>query len=100
MNVGSVLCMTDQIRVHVRVHGRVQGVFFRATVSEEAQKRGVTGWVKNREDGAVEAEFQGDKEKVDALIEVCKEGSDHARVVDMELSEIDTVSDATGFEVR
>ncbi|MGZ4149025.1 MAG: acylphosphatase, partial [Actinomycetota bacterium] len=46
-------------RVHVRISGRVQGVFFRATCADEARSRGLAGWVRNAAGGVVEAEFEG-----------------------------------------
>jgi acylphosphatase len=58
----------------VTVHGRVQGVFFRDSAQDEAERLGVTGWVRNREDGAVEGWFEGDQAAVDALVEWCRAG--------------------------
>ena len=65
---------------HVIVRGRVQGVYFRAFVEQEALKRGVEGWVRNRRDGAVEALFAGTHEQVQAMIEICRRGSPPSRV--------------------
>ena len=67
-------------RRRVVVHGRVQGVFFRETVRRRAQAAGVTGWVRNRSDGAVEAVFEGEREAVERLVEFCREGPRGARV--------------------
>ena len=61
-------------RRHVVVHGFVQGVGFRYAVERTARSRGVTGWVKNRADGAVEAVFEGEREDVEALVDVCRRG--------------------------
>jgi acylphosphatase len=61
-------------RAHVLVYGRVQGVFFRQNTQKLAQKLGLAGWVKNREDGGVEAVFEGEKEKVEKMIEWMKKG--------------------------
>ena len=74
-------------RVHVYVSGRVQGVFYRATTKETAQEHGVDGWVKNLDDGRVEAVFEGDPEAVDAMVQFCHEGSDMAEVNDVEVTE-------------
>jgi len=74
-------------RVHVHVSGRVQGVFYRATTKETAREHGVDGWVKNLDDGRVEAVFEGDPEAVDAMVEFCHEGSDMAEVNDVEVTE-------------
>ena len=68
------------IRRRVVVHGHVQGVFFRETARRRAQAAGVTGWVRNRPDGAVEAVFEGEREAVERLVEFCREGPRGARV--------------------
>ena len=57
------------IRRHVVVHGHVQGVGFRYAARREAERRGVTGWVRNRPDGAVEAEIEGDEASVTAMLD-------------------------------
>ncbi len=74
-------------RYHVFVSGRVQGVFFRNTTRKKAQELGVNGWVKNLEDGRVEAVFEGSKEKIDAMIEFCERGPRLANVEKVEVSE-------------
>ena len=66
---------------HVVVHGRVQGVGFRAFVEDEALKRGLQGWVRNRRDGSVEAVFAGDAEAAGAMLEACERGPLGARVI-------------------
>jgi len=65
---------------HIVVHGRVQGVGYRAFVEEEALTRGLQGWVRNRRDGAVEAVFAGDETVVADMIEACRRGPYAARV--------------------
>jgi acylphosphatase len=65
---------------HMVVHGRVQGVGFRAFVEDEASARGIEGWVRNRRDGSVEAVFAGSVEIVEAMIEACRKGPFGARV--------------------
>lgn len=62
------------IRRRVIVHGHVQGVFFRETTRRRAETVGVTGWVRNRPDGAVEAVFEGERDAVERLIEFCERG--------------------------
>lgn len=66
--------------VHVRIEGRVQGVWFRAWISQEASERNLNGWVRNRTDGSVEALFSGDAAEVDAMVEECWKGPPAARV--------------------
>lgn len=67
-------------RAHVYVAGKVQGVFFRATTRDTAQEHGVNGWVKNLDDGRVEAVFEGDADAVQAMINFCHDGPERARV--------------------
>lgn len=73
------------VSVRVIVHGRVQGVFFRATTAEQAAIHRVSGWVRNRADGAVEAHFEGARAAVDAMVAWCGIGSPHARVARVEV---------------
>ncbi len=89
----------ERTRAHVHVSGRVQGVFFRATTRETAAEHGVAGWVKNLEDGRVEAVFEGPEPAVEAMVEFCHEGSPAANVTDVEVdwSEPEGLE---GFEVR
>jgi acylphosphatase len=91
--------MADRVVRHVRIEGRVQGVWYRGWTVEEARRRGLDGWVRNRRDGSVEAVFAGPGEAVDVMIEACHRGPPSARV------ERVTASPATepvpaGFEQR
>ncbi len=70
----------ERVRKRVVVHGRVQGVFFRDTCRREAARRGVTGWVTNRSDGAVEAVFEGPPDQVEAMVEWAHSGPPSAVV--------------------
>lgn len=72
-------------RRHVVIRGRVQGVWFRGTCSREAEARGLAGWVRNREDGAVEAVFEGRAHAVEALVAWCRLGPAGARVEEVEV---------------
>ncbi len=91
--------MSEPIRRRVVVHGRVQGVFFRDSTKREAAGRGLAGWVRNRDDGAVEAVFEGRPDDVRALVEFCERGPSHADV-----DSADTIEEKpeglSGFEVR
>jgi acylphosphatase len=82
----------------VVVGGRVQGVFYRESCRSEAARRGVTGWVANRDDGSVEAVFEGDPAAVDALVEWCRSGSPRAQVSRFEMFEEDPQGER-GFRV-
>jgi acylphosphatase len=74
-----------KVRAHVYVSGRVQGVFFRSETKEKADEYGVKGWVRNLHDGRVEAIFEGEKEKVDKIIEFCRHGPPGAIVKNIEI---------------
>jgi acylphosphatase len=91
--------MSDR-RVRVVVDGRVQGVFFRSTVQDRADELGVSGWVTNRSDGRVEAEFQGSEDQVEQLVALCREGPGRADVADVAVETIDPVEGERGFSVR
>lgn len=65
---------------HLRIHGRVQGVFFRGWSIETARAMGLVGWVRNRRDGTVEALVAGDPVAVAAFVALCHQGPDAARV--------------------
>jgi len=71
---------------HLRVYGHVQGVFFRESMYRKAQQLGITGWVRNRRDGTVEAMIQGAPEAVSAMIEWARTGPELARVEGVEIS--------------
>jgi acylphosphatase len=66
--------------IHCIIHGRVQGVGYRAWTAKNAQKLGLSGWVRNRTDGTVEAVFAGDDTIVDEMLDACKKGPLAARV--------------------
>jgi acylphosphatase len=87
------------VRRRVVVHGRVQGVFFRDTVRRMASSRGVTGWVSNRRDGAVEAVFEGPAHAVESLVAFSHEGPRGADVARVETFDEDPEG-LTGFSVR
>lgn len=78
--------MSERTRAHVHVTGKVQGVYFRATTRDEAERRDVDGWVRNLDDGRVEAVFEGPEADVDELVEFCHEGSSAARVEEVEVT--------------
>ena len=89
----------DLIRRRVVIHGRVQGVFFRHTTRERALVHGVSGWVRNLPDGAVEAVLEGPPEAVERVVRFCETGPRHAYVqhVDVYAEQPEGV---TGFGIR
>ncbi len=68
---------------HLFIHGRVQGVFFRESMRQRARQLGVTGWVRNRIDGTVEAMVQADSGAIAAIVEWARRGPDAANVTDL-----------------
>lgn len=91
--------MSDRTRAHVYVTGKVQGVFYRATTRDAAGEHGVDGWVRNLDDGRVEAVFEGRESAVDAMVDWCHTGSPAATVdaVDVEYEE---PQGEDGFRIR
>ena len=87
------------IRRRVVVNGHVQGVFFRDSVRRLAQQRGVSGWVANSPDGAVEAVFEGEPEAVERLVELCREGPRGAQVESVDVTD-EEPEGLTRFDVR
>lgn len=75
----------DHVRAHVTISGRVQGVNFRASTRDQARVNGVVGWVRNLDDGRVEAMFEGPRSAVKHLVSWCYGGPNHARVEHVEV---------------
>ena len=91
--------MMDTRRVHVIVEGRVQGVFFRAHTRNEAIRLGLTGWVRNRNDGSVEALVEGDTAAVERMLEWFQQGSPHSKVAQIHITEETPHGETGTFEV-
>lgn len=87
-------------RVHIVVHGWVQGVYFRAHTADEAQRLGVAGWVRNRPDGTVEAVVEGETEKVAAMIHWLHTGSPGATVTRVQTAEENPAGEVGEFTIR
>jgi acylphosphatase len=79
--------MTEPVTRHLVARGRVQGVWYRESMRREAQRLGVTGWVRNRTDGSVEAVVQGPAEAVDAMLAWAQRGPEAADVKSLEVAE-------------
>jgi acylphosphatase len=91
--------MSDTVRRRVIVRGEVQGVNFRNEARREAEDAGLSGWVANRDDGSVEAVFEGDADAVERLVDWCRSGPGSAEVEDVEETEEEPQGEA-GFSVR
>ena len=88
----------DRVRRRILVRGRVQGVWFRESARQRAEELGVAGWVRNRPDGAVEAELEGDFEDVEVLVSWFGRGPSQARVDSLDVEERAPVGER-GFSV-
>jgi len=78
---------SPSITRHLRVHGRVQGVYFRESMNQKAAQMGITGWVRNRPDGTLEAMIQGEPMAVEQMLEWARHGPSAARVEQLEINE-------------
>lgn len=87
-----------QRHVNVKIYGRVQGIFYRATAKEEADKLNIKGFVQNMPDGSVYIEAEGEKDQLDKFIKWCNSGPSMAKVEKIEVSE-GQLKNFTGFEV-
>ena len=84
---------------HVRVTGRVQGVFFRAWTQGQARELGINGWIRNCPDGAVEAHLAGDEDAVARMVERMGRGPSDARVDAVTVEEVEPET-TNRFELR
>ncbi|MFD2246949.1 acylphosphatase [Pontibacter ruber] len=87
-------------RIAIRVHGKVQGVFFRASTQEKAQELGLSGFVQNEDDGTVYLEAEGEEAVLKELEQWVHEGPRHARVDKVEVEEKEELKGFKGFEQR
>ena len=85
-------------RARVRVHGRVQGVFFRAETADRARSLDLAGWVRNCPDGTVEAVFEGERERVESMVGWCGRGPAGAQVEGVDVKWEEPAGEA-GFRV-
>lgn len=91
--------MEKQVRAHVIISGRVQGVFFRVETQRAAERFGVLGWVRNRPDGTVEAVFEGGQQAVDGILQWCQQGPNLAVVKNVELNWQDFTGEYKRFDI-
>lgn len=91
--------MSDAVAVHLFVHGRVQGVFYRAKTQKTAKRLGVTGWVKNCDDGSVEIHAEGNRDQLEELIAWCRRGPALASVSNIDLNWIEAEG-LGAFDIR
>lgn len=87
------------MQVHIKIHGQVQGVFFRHSARIEAQKLGLVGWIRNNPDETVEALAEGPKEKLEEFVKWCKKGPPPANVGKVEVRWQGGSEDFESFEI-
>jgi len=87
-------------RLHIIVHGEVQGVFYRANTREKARALGLSGWVRNLGDGGVEIVAEGEKEKLVEMLEWCRVGPSAARVEEVKADWGKYGTEFVGFNIR
>lgn len=87
-------------RVHLLIRGRVQGVYFRQSMMETAEKNNVLGWVQNLPDNRVEAILEGNDSNVDAVIEWANFGPAGAVVDELKITEENYIGEFSDFEIR
>jgi len=89
------------IRVHLKIHGDVQGVFFRAHTIEKAEKLGdITGWVANNADGTVDVVAEGPENKINDLIDWCHSGPSIAHVEKVDAEKLTYTGEFSDFSIR
>ena len=86
-------------RNHVVIEGRVQGVFFRASMQQVARSLDLTGWARNLPDGRVEAIVEGAEHNMRAMLDWCRQGPPHAVVRQVEVAEEPYSGDCTDFRI-
>lgn len=91
--------MTEKTRAHIFVSGRVQGVFFRRSIKNKAEKLELTGWVRNLASGRVEAVFEGEKEKIEEIIKWAERGPFLAKVENLEVVRENYKGDFKKFDI-
>jgi acylphosphatase len=90
----------NNIRAHIVVNGKVQGVYFRQNTQRVCSRYGVTGWISNQADGSVETVLEGDRDSVEKVIEWCKVGPPNARVEEFDLRYDRYTGEFQGFKIN
>ena len=92
--------MAEKVRAYIIVSGKVQGVYFREKTREKSKELGVSGWVRNLSDGRLEAVFEGEKDKVEEMVEWARKGPFWAKVNGLEVSREEYKGEFSNFEIR
>lgn len=89
------------IRVHLKIIGKVQGVFFRAHIQKKAEKLGnITGWAANNADGSVQVVAEGPENKINDLIDWCHSGPSTSEVEKVEVEKLTYNGEFDSFDIR
>ena len=97
---GNIKYSMEDRRAHLIIVGKVQGVFYRASAMDTALSLGLTGYVKNLPDGFVELVAEGSPEKLNLLIEWCKEGPVNARVSEVKATFSPSIGEFDNFHIE
>src|SRR6266850_3591829 len=100
MSTAKIAAMKNAARVHLKINGRVQGVYFRASTVEQARRLGVTGWVMNCRDSSVEVVAEGAREQLEKLISWCRSGPPGARVKEIRAEWEDAREEFQSFFIK
>lgn len=92
--------MPEKTRVHIFVSGKVQGVFFREKTRRLAEALGLTGWARNLPDGRVEIIAEGEKEKIEEILEFARRGSKMAKVDGIEVEWQEFRGEFKNFDIK
>lgn len=92
--------MNGKARVHIIVKGLVQGIFFRVGAKEKARQLGITGWVRNLDSGKVEIVAEGEKKKLEELVEWCNKGPSSARIEEIKTEWQSCKAEFKNFDIR
>lgn len=95
-----MLKKNDKLRAHIIIHGLVQGVWFRASTKDEADRLGVSGWVRNLPDRSVEAVFEGETKKVEEIVGWCHRGPAGAQVSSVDIFWEPCTQEFEHFDIR
>lgn len=98
--MGRIMNEDSEQRLHVFVHGRVQGVGFRHFVLSRASESGISGWVRNRRDGSVEVTAEGKKEQLEDLLQILQRGPASANVTGVDPEWGQATGEFYGFKVK
>ena len=90
----------EDMRVHLIIEGKVQGVFYRASAMEKAVSLGLTGVVRNLPDGSVELFAEGSRDKLDLLVEWCRTGPPNAKVTEVKTAFSSPIGEFDNFHIQ